>query len=99
MSLHRRAAKRDANEPEIVATIRQVGAVWYPASLGNDGWVGWGNVWVPWEIKDGRKPPSARKLTDAEADMQATSAARGLPYRVVTSVDEALAALGITRGP
>ena len=68
----RRAAKADANQPVIVAALRRCGFVvahchtvggGFPdlviARNGRTGLV---------EIKDGNKPPSARKLTSDEAD-------------------------------
>jgi hypothetical protein len=46
------------------------------------------------EVKDGEKPPSARKLTPDQVDFHARWKA---PIHVVTSVEEALDAVGIVR--
>jgi hypothetical protein len=42
------------------------------------------------EVKDGAKPPSARKLTPEQEEWH-----RHWPVAVVTSVDEALRAVGL----
>ena len=68
----RRAARQDANHAEIVSALRKVGA-----SVADTSGVGRGfpdlvagfrgRNWLM-EVKDGQKPPSARKLTpDQEA--------------------------------
>ena len=46
------------------------------------------------EVKDGEKPPSARKLTPDQVEFHARW--KG-PIHIVTSVDEALDAVGIVR--
>lgn len=71
----RRAAKADRNQPEIVATFRRCGfAVAHTHAVGR----GFPDLVVArhgWtaliEIKDGNKPPSARKLTPEEAEFHA----------------------------
>lgn len=65
----RRAARIDANQPEIVKTIRAMGASFQhthqiPGAL--DGIIGYKGVDQRVEIKDPEKPPSARKLTELE---------------------------------
>lgn len=93
----RRAAKIDANQPAIVEALRKAGAsVLSLAKLGE----GCPDLLVATavpsrssrtvllEVKDGSKPPSARKLTDDERRFFATWV--GEVY-VVTSVEEALA--------
>ena len=61
------AAKVDANQPEIVHALEQVGAtVLYLHQLGKgapDIAVGWCGRNYLFEIKDGTKPPSKRLLT------------------------------------
>ncbi len=68
MSL-RRAARIDANQPEIVKTFRKLG--WYVlivSQLKNccDIIVSKCNRTIAVEIKDGSKPPSQQKLTPGE---------------------------------
>ena len=70
----RRAARRDDNEKEIVAAMREAGA--YVKVINDEGLF---DLLVAYtgpsgfehtlliEVKDGAKPPSARRLTDAEA--------------------------------
>lgn len=91
----RTAAKVDANQPEIVAALRSAGATVQPLhSVGQgcpDLLVGYRGQTYAIEVKDGRKPPSARKLTPAQEDWH--GAWKG-HVAVVSSVDEALAAIG-----
>lgn len=93
----RRAARTDANHAEIVAALRAVGAtVRSLAAVGSgvpDLLVGFRGTNVLLEVKDGRKPPSARKLTPDEERFLATWRGRAV---VVESVSEALAAIGVT---
>lgn len=66
----RRAAKVDANQAEIVAALRKVGASVTPIHMVGNGCpdllVGFRGRTVVMEVKDGSKPPSARKLTEDE---------------------------------
>lgn len=88
----RRAARIDANHAEVVAALRKagcsvvslaaVGAGVPDLAVGIDG----KNFFL--EVKNGRKPPSARKLTDDEAAFMA--AWRG-QYAVVESAEQAIA--------
>ena len=43
------------------------------------------------EIKDGKKPPSARKLTDGEIAFKAKVESVQCVYNVVNSIEEAIA--------
>ena len=70
----RRAAKKDANHAEIVKAFEKMGCSVIDVSAtpcGFDILVGRGGVCIPVEIKDGSKPPSARKLTANEAKIHA----------------------------
>lgn len=95
----RRAAKRDGNHAEIVKALRSAGCgVVDLAAVG----AGVPDLVVcapahPFrtclmEVKDGSKPPSARRLT---ADQERFHAAWRGEIAVVTCVAEALAAVGI----
>lgn len=94
MSLHRQAARRDDNESEIVTGLRAVGCdvvyLNYPADL-LCGHAGLNHLL---EIKDPAKPPSARKLTGAEAEFHRTW--RG-QVAVVHDLEGALAVVGLRR--
>lgn len=96
----RTAAKVDANQPEIVAALRSAGATVQPLhSVGQgcpDLLVGFRGQTYAIEVKDGRKPPSARKLTPAQNDWHAGW--RG-HVAVVSTVEEALAAIGLLDAP
>jgi hypothetical protein len=61
--------KRDKNEPEIVARIRQLGGAWFPCSRheGHDGWVQDGELWYCCEVKN---PADKWTLTTAEQKMK-----------------------------
>jgi hypothetical protein len=84
----RRAARTDSNQTEIVAAFRQAGASvklvhtvkgFVDAVVGING----RNLLV--EIKDGSKPPSARKLTSDESDFHRTWKGK---IDIVESVDD-----------
>jgi hypothetical protein len=65
----RRAAKVDDNQSHIVTGLRKMGAsVLVVSQLKNcfDILVGWNGINYAFEIKDGNKPPSQRKLTSGE---------------------------------
>lgn len=88
----RRAAHTDANQGEIVDALRAAGASVEPklARLGEgvpDLLVGIRGVTTVFEVKDGAKVPSKRKLTDDEKEWH--DAWRGSKH-VVESVEQAL---------
>ena len=89
----RRAARRDDNEKQIIDALRRCGA--YVKSINNDGTfdllVAYRNRTLLLEVKDGSKPPSARKLTDAEQKFHDEWPNDNL--HIVTCVDDALALL------
>lgn len=100
----RRAAKVDANHAEIVRTLRSAGCgVLDLSAVGN----GCPDLLVHaptfpacrmpvlLEVKDGKKPPSARALTPAQERFHREW--KGWVF-VVTSPDEALVALGLKTG-
>jgi len=66
----RRAARIDANQPEIVAALRAAGATVLHLHMVGGGCpdiaVGFRGSNYLMEIKDGNKPPSRRKLTEDE---------------------------------
>jgi hypothetical protein len=93
----RRAARVDANQPEIVEALRAVGAhVLHTHQLKNafDILVGFRGQLYIMEIKDGNKPPSRHKLTDGEEQCADGFAAVGVDYYVVLSVEDALRVIG-----
>jgi Holliday junction resolvase len=90
-----RAAKVDANQAEIVAALRKIGCKVYVSSSFGQGFpdliVGCRGRLCLLEIKDGSKPPSARKLTPDQVKFHADWT--GLPLYVVDSVESAIAAV------
>jgi hypothetical protein len=89
----RRAARRDDNEKEIIAAMRAEGA--YVKVINDDGtfdllcWYNGRTLLL--EIKDGTKPPSARRLTPAEQKFHDEWPGDNL--YIVNSVEEAIALL------
>lgn len=89
----RRAARRDDNEKEIVAAMREAGA--YVKAVNDEGLfdllVSYRGKTLLIEVKDGAKPPSARRLTEAEQKFH--DEWPGSNLFIVNSVEEALALL------
>lgn len=90
----KRARKVDDNQREIVAALRAIGCFVHSTAAAGDGFpdlaVAYRGRWYLVEVKDGSKPPSARKLTKAQAEWQSRVNGRA-PTPVVKSVDEAIA--------
>ena len=95
----RRAAKVDANQSDIVDALRKVGASVTPAHSMGGGFpdlvVGYQGETYLLEVKDGDKPPSARKLTPDQEKWHAEWKGH---KAVVKSVKEALTAIEALRG-
>lgn len=90
----RRAARVDENQSDIVAALRAIGATVKVISQGDgipDLLVGFMGKTILLEVKDGKKPPSARKLTPAEQKF--FDEWRGGSLAIVNTVDEAIAAV------
>lgn len=87
----RRTAKVDANQPEIIAALREIGAAVAVTSTVGQGFpdicCGWRGRNVLFEIKDGSKSPSRRKLTPDQIKFHA--AWKG-EIAVITSAAEAV---------
>ena len=86
-----RAARTDANHAEIVKALRAIGASVFDTSRVGGGYpdltVGFrGRNWLL-EVKDGRRPPSERRLTAAQELF--VQQWRG-HWACVTSADEAI---------
>lgn len=92
-----RARKVDANQQEIISALRAIGCTVLPLHTVGSGCpdllVGRCGVNYLLEIKDGKKPPSCRKLTKDQVDFHAMW--RG-QVAVVTSVNEAFKAVGMS---
>lgn len=90
----RRAAKVDQNQAEVVEALRKAGAsVMHLHAVGMgcpDLLIGFRGVNLLLEIKDGKKPPSARKLTEMQEVWHVIWEGQAC---VVNSAEEALAVL------
>ena len=87
----RTAARVDANQKKIVDALRRCGAsVLITSQLKNcfDCLVGYNGKNYIVEIKDGRKPPSKRKLTKGEQKFADNW--RGGKYNIIESVEDAI---------
>lgn len=97
----RRAGKVDANHREIADALKRVGfEVIDMSSIGRgvpDLYVAKGGQSWWLEVKDGSKPPSARQLTADQLKFLNKLAKQNIPVHVVTSVSEALEAVGVSR--
>jgi hypothetical protein len=89
----RRAARTDANKKGIVKSLREAGASVYDLKMPVDLLVGFEGKTCLVEIKDGSKPPSARKKTDAQ--IKFWDEWTGGPLVLVTDVESALRMLRI----
>jgi hypothetical protein len=94
--------KPDANQERIVAALRRVPGcrVAITSGIGKgfpDLVVGFMGKIVLLEVKDGTLPPSKRKLTPDEKKFH--QAWEGLPVYTVSSIDEALMAIGVDSQP
>ena len=96
--MSRWARRTDANHGEIAAAAAGVGAMVVDLSRAGGGvpdlLIGWRGLWILVEVKDGRKPPSARTLTPDQVEFHANAEFSGLPCYVVESVERLLEILG-----
>ena len=94
-----RAARIDANHEQIVSALRSAGAsVQSLASVGKgvpDLLVGFQGKTLLMEVKDGRKTPSERRLTEDQVRWH--GAWNGGPLAIVDGVDAALRMLGVLK--
>lgn len=90
----RRAARVDDNQADIVAALRKIGASVQPLHAVGSGCpdllVGWRGMTSLLEVKDGSKPPSARKLTPDQVKWHANW--RG-QVAVVETIEQAIEAI------
>ena len=94
-----RAARIDANHEQVVSALRAAGAsVQSLAGVGKgvpDLLVGFQGKTLLMEVKDGRKTPSERRLT--EDQIRWHGARNGGPLAIVDGVDAALRMLGVMK--
>ena len=98
MARIRKKNRIDANQPEIVDALREIGAMVISMTgdptIGFDILVGFRGKLFAMEIKDGSKPPSKRQLTDDEKIRRLEFEAVDCDYFIPLSVDDALRAIG-----
>jgi len=92
------AARTDANHAEIRQALRDIGVGVHDTSSAGKGLpdllcVKDSRI-VLVEVKNGKRPPSARELTVAQKALRATLQAHGSDIAVVTNIGEALALFG-----
>lgn len=94
-----RARRTDANHAAVRDALRAVGAVVADLSDVGEGVpdlaVAWDGMWYLVEVKDGQKPPSARRLTPAQVRFIETAWTQKAPVYVVESVEQALRVIGL----
>lgn len=92
-----RAAKTDANQKDIVAGLRSIGATVQPLHAVGKGCpdllVGYRRANYAIEVKDGAKPPSARTLTPDQVEWHGGWAGQ---VDIACSLDDALRIIGAT---
>lgn len=96
----RRAARTDANQPDIVAALRKIGATVQPLHAVGQGCpdllAGYRGQNFLIEVKDGAKPPSARKLTDDQVEWHASWKGQVVVVESVSGALRVVASIGET---
>lgn len=98
----RRAARTDTNHSAVVDTLRAVGAFVLdvhsvPGCL--DLLTAYRGSWTLLEVKDGARPPSERRPTDAEKETIRHALGQRAPSWIVYNEDEALIMIGAIDDP
>jgi hypothetical protein len=88
----RRAARRDANENQLVAIAEQLGALWEQTGP-LDGWTFWRGRWTPTEIKN---PQGKNKYTDSQVLFLARCTERNAPVFTWRTESDVLKSLNAT---
>ena len=91
----RRAARVDANQPDIVRQLRKLGALVVHLGHPVDLLVFLHGRWMAIEIKDPSQPPSKRELTDDQKQFFADCRQHGAPVAVCETVDDVLLAFRV----
>jgi Holliday junction resolvase len=94
----RRAARIDANQPDLVNIMRGMGASVEITSGAHDGMtdliVGFGGVTVLVEVKDGSRPPSERKFTPKQVEFHSRFMGA---ITTIETVDQAIELMNLIR--
>ena len=92
----RRAARRDANENELVRTLEALGALWIQAGP-LDGWTFWRGRWHLCEVKDPAKEGHTDEFTPSQILLIAKLRQRNVPWYTLRTVEDVYALLGARR--
>lgn len=93
-----RGNRIDATTKEIVDALRKAGCIWIDCtgspSIGFDGIICKASRVYLVELKNGNRPPSARRLTDTEMRRSCQLERVGVTVHVINNCDEALRLIG-----
>lgn len=95
-SSHFQTGKRDGNEKEIIALLNRRNVKYTQFKPGDGADL---LIWIApmelWEVKDPSQPLSKRMLTEAEMEARVYCENTGIPYIVITTVEEAVERLNM----
>lgn len=98
--MKRHAFRKDANHADIKGTLELLGAGIYDAASDGSPYdflvFRRGQIFIV-EVKDGKKPQSARKLSVKEVRLHDLARQHGVDIHIIKTEDEALALLGARR--
>jgi hypothetical protein len=92
----RYAARRDANEPALLASVEALGGLWLPAGP-FDGWLWDRRSWHLCEVKDPRKEGWRDEFTEDQRRLIIRLNERAAPFHVLRTEDDVLTLLGARR--
>ena len=93
MSIHRTAARNDANHAAVVKALEAIGCLVVTIRQPVDLLIGYRGVFMAGEIKDGTKPPSQRKLKPIQAAFFERCTIGRLPCVTLLSPEQAVGAV------
>lgn len=95
----RHANRADHNQPEIVRAIKDMKGVWHQCQppFPCDGILFVGVTAIFVEIKNGKLPPSGRKLTENEEAFRVLCETHSVPWELVESVDDVVKIINCNR--
>jgi hypothetical protein len=91
--MRRYAARRDSNEPALLANVEPLGGFWIPAPP-FDGWLWDRRAWNLCEVKRPDKEGWASEFTDEQKRLIIRLRERQVPFHVLRTDAEVLSLLG-----